>query len=570
MEMEVKARNKLLKKVILGFLIFIIVLMVIPTQPVQAADWDNDGMDNDTTEAALITLYSPNLQFTGGENFFPVDFSYHLDNSRLYQWTDPSTRTLVLVNPDLTTLGSRTDQYFLDNELGGYAEILTDYTANMGVLGYTIYARVIMESSQYCIQFWFFYAYNDAASNQHEGDWEMITIILDNSQVPISAVYSQHFVAETAAWADVEKTDTTHPMVYVSRGSHANYFRYYQGRVGLEQDEVGNDGFYLPYDDAALTIEQIGEKGALNHPAPSQNWIDFQGRWGDWVDYYDTYIGFAGPSGPWNENAEKWDTPYTYSQSGFGVNSSWFILCWIMYYLLWIFIGFFVLQFIWKLAKAIKTRTADDAPKLSIVLGGRAAFGVFLIVITMGIAIAVIFLPWYAVYASVTTPVISSEGNIVLIDGLHGFQLNFLVAGSGMTSLMNAAIPFYILLATGTVLTCLDIGGARSARKLGNKFIISGLITFGILIIQIVLMTQIGTLTSAVAPMFGGSLPPEIVAMMNAIAANPFTGTYSTTLYSVIDIDLVWGFMIGGFLIIGSACIKIFAGIIMKTTPEKA
>ncbi len=533
---------------------FLIILMVIPSSPIiKAADHDNDGID-DTKEWNLIYQYAPNLHFKAGENFYPVDCTYFINNSKLYQWVGNTSRSLVDPNPTRYNLNGYSDQHFLDCTFGNYTEILGNYSNDLSTLGYKIYGRVVNESGFYCIQYWFFYVYNDHSFNQHEGDWEMITIILNGTtEEPLMAAYSQHHIAEVAAWADIEKTDGTHPNVYVARGSHANYFRPYQGKVGFENDEVGNDGFVLPYNHPQLKFELLGEKGVGNHNA-SQNWLDFQGRWGDWVNYFDFFIGFAGPRTPgWGENQEKWDTPLTWAESQFAVNSTWFTLCWIMYYLLWIFIGIFAIMFALKLYHAIRNRTSDEVPKLSIVLGGRAALGVTIGVAALLITIGAIFLPWYSVWLDIQTPVISSQGTILLIDGLNGVQVNFIIAGTGTTPLFNVAIPFYIIIGTGIILSFLDIIGAKSAKKLGTKYITSGIFFLIIFIILLVFMTQMNTLLGMVSPMFGGALPSEITAIMNEIASNPFQGTYATTISGTINVDLAWGFAIGGFILIGAA-----------------
>jgi len=164
------------------------------------------------------------------------------------------SRNLVSTTPSEASIAGLDSFHFLDNDLGDYAAILADYTAQRSALGYTIYGQVTNESGYACVQYWFFYAYNDHSVNQHEGDWEMIEVILNTAGNPIMAAYSQHFMGESANWSDVETTDNTHPNVYVAKGSHANYFRPYEGKLGLASDEVGNDGFQLAHDNGDLSL----------------------------------------------------------------------------------------------------------------------------------------------------------------------------------------------------------------------------------------------------------------------------------------------------------------------------
>ena len=83
------------------------------------------------------------------------------------------------------------------------------------------------------LQYHFFYAFNDwrlAANgfNHHEGDWELVTVALKNEK-PHSVLLSQHGAGNMETWDDMIKArdkdgnDTTHPVVYVALGSHANY-----------------------------------------------------------------------------------------------------------------------------------------------------------------------------------------------------------------------------------------------------------------------------------------------------------------------------------------------------------
>jgi hypothetical protein len=85
------------------------------------------------------------------------------------------------------------------------------------------------------LQYHYFYAFNDwrlAANgiNHHEGDWEMVAVYLKNEE-PYSLLLSQHGTGAMELWQDVrcvkdkDGRETTHPLVYVALGSHANYSR---------------------------------------------------------------------------------------------------------------------------------------------------------------------------------------------------------------------------------------------------------------------------------------------------------------------------------------------------------
>jgi hypothetical protein len=103
------------------------------------------------------------------------------------------------------------------------------------------YGRVAREQDQEknewtILQYHFFYAFNDwrlAANgmNHHEGDWEMTAVYLKNDE-PYAVLFSQHGAGNIEKWETVQKAVdkkgnlTTHPVVYVALGSHANYSTY--------------------------------------------------------------------------------------------------------------------------------------------------------------------------------------------------------------------------------------------------------------------------------------------------------------------------------------------------------
>ena len=99
------------------------------------------------------------------------------------------------------------------------------------------------------LQYWLFYYYNDfqllgplVSGGKHEGDWELVQFRLGPSEQPEQAVYTQHKLAESRPWADVRKAGTNTPIVYVARGSHANYFRAGSHWTGVWWDQADGRG----------------------------------------------------------------------------------------------------------------------------------------------------------------------------------------------------------------------------------------------------------------------------------------------------------------------------------------
>ncbi len=95
----------------------------------------------------------------------------------------------------------------------------------------------------------------------------MVQIRLNASEQPEQAVYSQHKSAESHAWKDTPKAGDT-PLVYVARGSHANYFSAGSHWTGTWFDQADGKGPQI-----APTLE------VLTDTAPA--WLLWPGSWGD-------------------------------------------------------------------------------------------------------------------------------------------------------------------------------------------------------------------------------------------------------------------------------------------------
>ena len=118
------------------------------------------------------------------------------------------------------------------------------------------------------LQYWLFYYYNDyqllgpLSGGNHEGDWELVQLRLDAAEKPAQLVFSQHQQAESRAF-----TQTT-PIVYVARGSHANYFSKGTHETANWFDQADGKG---PQITPALEV--------LADRTPA--WVLWPGFWGD-------------------------------------------------------------------------------------------------------------------------------------------------------------------------------------------------------------------------------------------------------------------------------------------------
>jgi len=88
---------------------------------------------------------------------------------------------------------------------------------------------------QELVQYWYWYEYDEweapvfagLLTQRHEGDWEAVTLGLDDARRPLFLAYSAHCAGSWRPWGDVEVSTLpggrVHPLVAVAEGSHANY-----------------------------------------------------------------------------------------------------------------------------------------------------------------------------------------------------------------------------------------------------------------------------------------------------------------------------------------------------------
>lgn len=283
--------------------------------------------DDDSAEQMLADRYAPIAMFQEqpepcspyGEPYQPLPVESVLDaeDVELRENAPRGATDPVIMNgpgvSDLTNGEVPTYMDFPGNALQPGCDFETwerDRTAELG-LQPTVYARVATERGVegLALQYWFWYIYNDS-NNLHEGDWEMIQLTWEVSTVeealtrdPVSVTYSQHGGAERSDWDDdrLEREDHTHPVVYVSAGSHAAYY----GStiwIGWERSTgVGCDNTDPPSIRTPVELILIPREIDPNGPFA---WLLWEGRWGERQPWE-----FNGPRGP---TGAKWNRPVTW------------------------------------------------------------------------------------------------------------------------------------------------------------------------------------------------------------------------------------------------------------------
>lgn len=276
----------------------------------------------DDTE--LASMYAPALFFHAAELFRPQSVDVMVDTARL-QRIPPNWLAINVLNElSIADLLSYDENYALDVWYGNQgASNFINYTAHRdfyqatlhpGVGGPPVvaYARVVRNLSSHAIviQYWLFYYYNDWF-NKHEGDWEMVQVILSEVGDPQWVVLSQHHGGTRRSWQSIQTVDGTHPAVYVALGSHANYFvgdEIYPngktiGNVRVEiMDRTGSSGQVIP---SITLLPECHEVTADPGRWSGLEWLAFGGHWGERGPQRD----FSGPLGPCSKG-EQWDQAF--------------------------------------------------------------------------------------------------------------------------------------------------------------------------------------------------------------------------------------------------------------------
>ena len=508
-----------------------------------------DGADED-----LAQQYAPYFYFEEQETFFPVDVSYHIDNSQLYLIGDDTEIHFFEENlSDYTT-----NDYYLDNQQGTINDggIASDYTDSN--LGYTVYSHVVSSGSNTIIQYWMFYAFNDGVMNQHEGDWEMVQIVFSNEE-PTQVMYSQHHSGQKAAWDQVEKTEN-HIQVYVSRGSHANYLRSYSGMVGMANDVVGANGKQLKNSDYTLVMLE------------SQSWLDFAGRWG-WVGGTDedaevtSLLGQSGPFGPkFREDGMMWNTPLGWGSRVMQADNNIFLLEFVLYNFVTLFVLFTVLILCVLLLLIFRRHKKTGlGPRFISMLyvDGLNLKSIGNILCIAGIILAFISLvyPWYTVSTDIAVSGYETQGmaDIIRIDGIRGIQIQ--IPGiSGPIPMGSFLVPFSFLIGISMVFLVISSIGISNSRKLGKKYLSRGV---RLMVPVLIILTVVASLSMMPFESLvdTGDAAVDISGVLDAISASPSGGQQIVTMPEINEqITLQWGFGIGGLLLLISGLLLVISG----------
>jgi hypothetical protein len=351
------------------------------------------GVDDDV----LLRAFQPVVRFTRGEYFFPVSVERYVAHAALWSEPEHGDPVLV-DRPGTLTLDGLAARSVANQGLGESLSGIMDGTkaqhvriphkdrpprlkggsrlAAVGLLARLIdalnrvslifrgsvpggsaarsfllqkehlapdepvaYGRIVRDGGWIVCQYWFFYAFNNWRSafggvNEHEADWEQVTVYLDGTGVRDDAglpparwvVFSAH--DETGddlrrRWddPDLSLVDGRHPVVFAGAGSHSGAYLAgdylitiptptlgglvkvlrWVSRVFAPWSASADSGLGIPYVDYARgdgrAIGPGGDPWRIVVIDEDTDWVrDFRGLWGH--DTRDRLGGERGPAGP--------------------------------------------------------------------------------------------------------------------------------------------------------------------------------------------------------------------------------------------------------------------------------
>ncbi len=140
-------------------------------------------------------------------------------------------------------------------------------------------------SNDIAIQYYMYYYFDDwgattKGAHSEPGVWHMFQVLLDANGQPYAATATRQWImqrdlglsgAESVDWSSLEKTNGSHPILYIGKGGHSPYFR--PGSVRYPSGLEVSDGLGTWLPPELCRLNRLGETGETP-------WLRYAGRWG--------------------------------------------------------------------------------------------------------------------------------------------------------------------------------------------------------------------------------------------------------------------------------------------------
>jgi hypothetical protein len=511
-------------------------------------------------ENSLAAKYAPTLQFSSSERTYPCDIEFFVSRCNL-NLSSGTTHSLILANGTFTASNLASyvgPDYYLDNTVGTIHDdrIINDYQNSANEWTKTVYWHIGYSGDKIFIQYWMFYVFNAGSFNNHEGDWEMVQVVLGTTEQAESVGFSQHNNGVSASWSDADRSGDS-VISYVAKGSHANYLRSFQGKLGFSQDVVDSGGQRLTANDYQLV--------RLND---SLGWTTFSGKWGDWGDPGDSFIGQRGPPGPefrvadtgismWN--GISWQDSVSSLNKDLLTLELFYSYFWLIFIILLAVPVAFMCYRIYKKKKRNELRSPYN--ELANLRRSKLRTAANLLAIfALAVAMISAFFPYYTASTNVQSITLNTHGyvDIFYVDGLNGIKVNTLDPNMGVTQLTVVPIPFGILILAMIILFVIRLT-AVDDRKVRRSYIVRGIWLIIPLVLTILAVMAIQQILPFVNPVSDSTFTTDVLRM---IADNPLGGASSFDYPPYGTVQLKWGIGVGAILLLMAGVMLIVAGLL--------
>jgi hypothetical protein len=243
----------------------------------------------------LLARYQPVIVLDAREAFVPTAVDGFIAGSQLQLLGREGYRP---VETDPAGLPVRGSGYRLD--LTGCSPAAGLFAVSCYAAGAdspsVVYGRYDVRAGAIVLQYWLFYEDNfwslqypptNLVWQAHEGDWEVVSVVLDAAQQPVVAAYSQHCTGERRSWGAVPKAGGDHPLVFVATGSHANLFAPGLHPISLACYPQAAVDFFRAFGVVPLDFNVPGRALGPGTTAVERvhdnapRWIRFPGTWGE-------------------------------------------------------------------------------------------------------------------------------------------------------------------------------------------------------------------------------------------------------------------------------------------------
>jgi hypothetical protein len=224
------------------------------------------------TPAQLLGRYAPVIVLAPGESFAPERVDGFLADS-----------TLTAGSYDQTTCQA----------IGGPAALPCYAAADKAHAPVpAVYGAVFKSGGRTVLEYWFFYYFdiytftNPLAPvwQDHEGDWEAVAVVLDAKSKPLLVGTSRHCTGARRDWTKVRRRGDR-PVIYVARGSHANYFApglpLIPNRCLPPQATALLEQYHVSLPEIVRVGRTIANEAVVPITATSPAWMKFTGAWGE-------------------------------------------------------------------------------------------------------------------------------------------------------------------------------------------------------------------------------------------------------------------------------------------------